>query len=89
MTSKTIVITDAVGLHARAASLFIKHTNNYKSAVWIEKDGKRVNAKSLLGVLSLGIMRDTAIELIADGADENICIDELSALVEKGLMAEK
>ena len=84
MTSKTIVVKDEVGLHARAASQFIKSANNYKSSVWIERDGKRVNAKSLLGVLSLGVAHGTEIELIADGADEKICVEELSAAVEAG-----
>ena len=89
MTSKTIVVTNEVGLHARAASHFIKCTNSYKSSVWIERDGKRVNAKSLLGVLSLGVTKDTEIEIIADGADEKICIDELAAVIESGFAQTK
>lgn len=89
MTSKTIVVKDEVGLHARAASQFIKCANSYKSSVWIERDGKRVNAKSLLGVLSLGVAHNTEIELIADGADEKICIDELSVAVENGFTTAK
>ncbi len=89
MTSKTIVVTNEVGLHARAASHFIKCTNNYKSSVWIERDGKRVNAKSLLGVLSLGVTKDTEIEIIADGSDEKSCIEELTNVIESGFAQTK
>ena len=69
------------GLHARPATFFIQKANEFKSSIWIEKDERRVNAKSLLGVLSLGIVKGTTVTLVADGADEQEAIDTLTALI--------
>lgn len=84
MINKIVKVTNAVGLHARPATLFIQKANEFKSSLWIEKDDRRVNAKSLLGVLSLGITRDTEIGLIADGSDEELAIEGLSAIIGGG-----
>ena len=70
-----------MGLHARPATFFIQKANEFKSSIWIEKDERRVNAKSLLGVLSLGIVKGSTITLVADGADEQEAIDTLTALI--------
>ena len=78
MITKEAVINNLEGLHARPAVFFIQKANEFKSSIWIEKDERRVNAKSLLGVLSLGIMGNT---LVADGADEQEAIDTLTALI--------
>ena len=59
-----------MGLHARPATFFIQKANEFKSSIWIERDERRVNAKSLLGVLSLGIVKGTAVNIVADGVDE-------------------
>lgn len=67
MITKEVVINNQVGLHARPATFFIQKANEFKSSIWVEKEERRVNAKSLLGVLSLGIVKGTAITLIADG----------------------
>ena len=82
MVSKEVVINNQVGLHARPATFFIQKANEFKSSIWVEKDERRVNAKSLLGVLSLGIVKGTAITIIADGADQDEAIDALSALID-------
>jgi len=74
-----------VGLHARPATLFIQKANSYKSSVLIEKGEKRVNAKSLLGVLYLGIDKDMTITVIADGPDEQEAVNGLCDLVSAGL----
>ena len=79
-----VTIQNNVGLHARPATFFIQKANSYKSSIWIEKDDRRVNAKSLLGVLSLGIMGNTQIRIIAGGPDEEQAVDELVKLVESG-----
>ena len=71
MVSRSVTIQNNVGLHARPATFFIQKANSYKCSIWVEKEDCRVNAKSLLGVLSLGIVKGTTITLIADGADEN------------------
>lgn len=70
------------GLHARPATYFIQKANEFKSGIWVEKEERRVNAKSLLGVLSLGIMKDTTVTLIADGSDEKEAVDALAELIE-------
>lgn len=73
-----------VGLHARPATFFIQKANEFKSSIWIEKEERRVNAKSLLGVLSLGIIGGTPIRIIADGSDEQLAVDALVNLVQSG-----
>ena len=82
MIPKEVKINNQVGLHARPATFFIQKANEFKSSFWIEKDDRRVNAKSLLGVLSLGIVKGTAVNIVADGVDENEAIATLSALID-------
>ena len=82
MISRSITISNSVGLHARPATFFVQKANSFKSSIWVEKEDCRVNAKSLLGVLSLGISRGTEIKLIADGVDENNAIDGLAELID-------
>ena len=79
-----MAITNNIGLHARPATFFIQKANTFKSSVWIEKDDRKVNAKSLLGVLSLGIARGMTITLIADGAGEEAAIQGLTDLINGG-----
>ena len=78
MYSKEVQVTNQVGLYARPATFFIQKANEFKSTILVEKEERRVNAKSLLGILSLGITKGT-INLIADGPDEE---EAVSALVE-------
>ena len=82
MISRGVTICNSVGLHARPATFFVQKANSYKSSIWIEKEDCRVNAKSLLGVLSLGISKGTAITLIADGADEGEAVEGLAELID-------
>ena len=70
-----------MGLHARPATFFIQKANEYKCSIWVEKDERSVNAKSLLGVLSLGIVKGTPITIIADGSDEEEAVEALTALI--------
>ena len=81
MFVKEVSVKNQVGLHARPATFFIQKANEFKSSVWVEKDERRVNAKSLLGVLSLG---GTTIRIMADGSDEEQAVDGLVKLVESG-----
>ncbi|MBQ9468780.1 MAG: HPr family phosphocarrier protein [Clostridia bacterium] len=87
MLTKDVTVTNSVGLHARPATLFIQKANNYKSSIWVEMDERRVNAKSLLGVLSMGIVCGTTITLIADGPDEEEALEGLAELIESGMPA--
>ena len=84
MYTKDVEVKNQVGLHARPATFFIQKANEFKSSIWVEKEERRVNAKSLLGVLSLGIMGGTTIRIIAGGPDEETAVDELVKLVETG-----
>ena len=85
MISRSVTIQNNHGLHARPATFFIQKANSYTSSIWVEKEDCRVNAKSLLGVLSLGIVKGTTITLIADGQDESEAITGLCDLIEKEL----
>ena len=82
MISRDVTIKNSVGLHARPATFFIQKANSFKSSIWVEKEDCRVNAKSLLGVLSLGIVEGTTITLIADGVDEEEAIKALEELID-------
>ena len=81
MVVKSVTITNQVGLHARPATFFIQKANDFRCSIWVEKEDRKVNAKSLLGVLSLGIVCGTSINLIADGVDEQEAVDTLAELV--------
>lgn len=84
MYVKEVVVQNQVGLYARPATYFIQKANEFKSSIWVEKDERRVNAKSLLGILSLGIIGGTSIKIIADGTDEEEAVNQLVRLVESG-----
>jgi len=81
MFLKEIVVQNQVGLHARPATFFIQKANEYKSSIWVEKDEKKVNAKSLLGVLSLGVTKGVSITIMAEGSDEELAVNELVSLI--------
>lgn len=81
MFVKEAVVMNQVGLHARPATFFTQKANEFKSSIWIEKDERKINAKSLLGVLSLGIVKGTAINIVADGADEEEAVEVLCQLI--------
>ena len=81
MFSKEVLVSNQVGLHARPATFFIQKANEFKASIWVEKDERRVNAKSLLGVLSLGITRGVNINIIADGTDEEQAVLEIDRIV--------
>ena len=81
MISKEVAILNSVGRHARPATYFIQKANNYKSALWVECGDRKANAKSLLGILSLGITKGTRITIVADGVDEADAIEGLSNLI--------
>ena len=85
MISREDTIKNNVGLHARPATFFIQKANSYASSIWIQKDDRRISAKSLLGVLSMGITGGMTITLIADGPDEAEALNGLEELVSNSL----
>lgn len=81
MYSQETIVNNQVGLHARPATFFIQKANEFKSSIWVEREERKVNAKSLLGVLSLGIVKGTPIKLEADGVDEKEAVEALVKLI--------
>jgi len=84
MTSRCVTIKNNVGLHARPATFFIQKANTYSSSIWVECDGGKVNAKSLLGILSLGINQGMKITISAEGSDEVEAVEGLVSLIDAG-----
>jgi phosphocarrier protein len=81
MVSKNVVVNNQVGLHARPATFFIQKANEFKSSIWIEVEERRINAKSLLGVLSMGITKGTRVSLLAEGPDEEEAVNTLTEML--------
>lgn len=88
MVRKEIIINNGAGLQSKSAAVFIQKASNYKSSVWIEKGERKANAKSLLGLLSLGIGDGTTVTVIADGEDEILAVDELEKYLKTVCMNE-
>jgi phosphocarrier protein len=84
MIQREVTITNSSGLHARPATFFIQKANTYRSGVWVVKDDRKVSAKSLLGVLSIGIAKGMTITIVADGDDEEVALKGLVELIESG-----
>ncbi len=81
MYEKEVIIQNQVGLHARPATFFIQKANEFRSNIWVEKEERKVSAKSLLGVLSLGITKGTSIKIVAEGSDETDAVNALAQLI--------
>lgn len=82
MVEANVEVKLKTGLQARQAALFVQEANKYNSEIYLQKDEKKVNAKSIMGIMSLAIARGTTITLIADGKDEKEAIEGLSTLVQ-------
>ena len=85
MSSRSVIIQNSVGLHARPAAAFIQKANSFRSSIWVEKDERRMNAKSLLGILSMVLVKGTTVTLLADGPDEAEALEALDELLKTGL----
>ncbi len=85
MTTRTTKVTNSIGLHAGPASFFIQEACSFQSSIWVEKGDRKVNAKSLLGLLSMGIRQGEEIVLSADGVDEIAALDGLVDLLQNRL----
>jgi len=81
MYFKDVTVLNQVGLRARPATFFTQKANEFKCSIWIEKEERRVNAKSLLGVLSLGVASGETIKIIADGNNEEEAAEALCSLI--------
>jgi len=82
MISKQVEIINKLGLHARASTKLTQTASKFASEVWIERNGRRVNAKSIMGVMMLAAAKGAIVTLEANGSDESAAIDALTALIE-------
>lgn len=85
MYTEKSVVKCGSGLHNKQATYFIQKANEFRSSIWIEADDRKINAKSLLGVLSMGITSGTEISIVAEGPDEEAAVKELSAMLMKDI----
>ena len=83
MYTREITVKNEVGLHARPATYFIQKANEFKSSIWVEVEDRKINAKSLLGVLSMGITKGTRVSIIAEGPDEEEAVKALTDMLVK------
>ena len=81
MISQQVTIINKLGLHARAASKLVNQASHFESEVFIDKDGNRVNAKSIMGVMMLAASKGTDVILEAEGSDEQACLEAMVLLV--------
>ncbi|AIE61295.1 HPr family phosphocarrier protein [Bacillus methanolicus] len=83
MVEKQVKVTLKTGLQARPAALFVQKANRFSSDIYLEKDGKKVNAKSIMGLMSLAVSNGAVVTLIADGSDEQEAIKELANYIQQ------
>ncbi|MGB8954724.1 MAG: HPr family phosphocarrier protein [Tumebacillaceae bacterium] len=83
MVEKQVTVGLRAGLHARPAALFVQEANKYASDIFVEKNGKAVNAKSIMGIMSLAISNGTEVIIKADGADAAQAVEKLAELIEQ------
>ncbi|WP_318616745.1 HPr family phosphocarrier protein [Sporosarcina sp. YIM B06819] len=82
MAERTVEVKMKTGLQARQAALFVQEANRFTADIFLKKDNRQVNAKSIMGIMSLAIARGTSVTLVADGIDEEQALSTLSILVE-------
>ena len=83
MFNKEIIVRCESGLHNRQATYFVQKANEFESSVWLESDNRKMNAKSLLGIMSLGIVTGANVVLTASGSDEEAAVNALEALLQR------
>ncbi len=81
MVNKEIVVRCESGLHNKQVTYFVQKANEFKSSIWLENENRKMNAKSLLGIMSLGIVTGTTVTLSADGPDAEEAINALEVLL--------
>lgn len=85
MYSKEVVVRCESGLHNKQVTYFVQKANEFKSSIWLESDNRKMNAKSLLGIMSLGIITGATVTLVASGPDEVAAVDALEELLQKDI----
>ncbi len=84
MVEKTVKVTNPTGLHARPAALFVQTAGKFTSQIWISKSDRKVNAKSIMGLMSLAVSSGTEVTICAEGEDEHLAVKELVDLISSG-----
>ena len=82
MTEQTITISNRAGIHARPAAMVVQTTKNFNSSIYFEKGADRINAKSIMGVITLGAAFGTELKIVAEGEDEQAAVKALVRLFE-------
>ena len=85
MYNKEVVVRCESGLHNRQATYFVQKANEFSCSIWVESGSRKMNAKSLLGIMSLGIVTGSTIQLIADGSDAEAAVNALEALLQRDI----
>ena len=85
MVSKEIVVRCESGLHNKQATYFVQKANEFESSIWVESENRKMNAKSLLGIMSLGIITGASVTLSAEGPDEEEAVNALENLMQRDL----
>ncbi len=83
MYSKEVVVRCESGLHNRQATYFVQKANEFESSIWLESDNRKMNAKSLLGIMSLGIITGAVVTLSASGSDAESAVSALESLLQR------
>ena len=82
MVSKEVIVLCESGLHNKQATYFVQKANEFDCSIWLESDNRKMNAKSLLGIMSLGILTGTKVTLTASGTDAEAAVNALEALLQ-------
>lgn len=85
MFSKEVVVRCESGLHNKQATYFVQKANEFTCSIWLESGSRRMNAKSLLGIMSLGIVTGTTVTLTADGSDAETAVNALEVLLQRDI----
>lgn len=83
MFSKEVIVRCESGLHNKQVTYFVQKANEFRSSVWLESENRRMNAKSLLGIMSLGIVTGAAVTLSAEGPDAEDAVNALEAMLQR------
>ncbi|UCD94365.1 MAG: HPr family phosphocarrier protein [Candidatus Zixiibacteriota bacterium] len=84
MIEKSVKVINRLGMHARPSAMFVTHASRFKSEVFIEKDGLKVNGKSIMGVMMLAAEKGATLIISAEGEDEHVAVDDLTGLIKSG-----
>ena len=84
--SKELTVVNKLGIHARPAAMFVKTANRFACDIFVEKDGEKVNGKSIMGLMMLAANHGAVIKVIAEGPDAESAVEKIGGLIESGFM---